>query len=59
MLEFRRFALPPRYRVLVWVVGLFVAINAAVRLGLLIFEGDAANLVALASGAGCNRWPPL
>ena len=45
MLEFRRFALPPRYRVLVWVVGLFVAINAAVRLGLLIFEGDAANLV--------------
>ena len=45
MLEFRRFALPPRYRVLVWAVGLFVAINAAVRLGLLIFEGDAANLV--------------
>ena len=45
MLEFRRFTLPPRYLALMWAAGLFVVINALVRLGLLIFEGDAANLV--------------
>jgi phosphoglycerol transferase MdoB-like AlkP superfamily enzyme len=33
----------PRYRVLVWVVGLFMAINTATRLGLIGLEGDVLN----------------
>jgi phosphoglycerol transferase MdoB-like AlkP superfamily enzyme len=33
----------PRYRILVWVVGLFVAINTATRLGLIGLEGDLLN----------------
>jgi phosphoglycerol transferase MdoB-like AlkP superfamily enzyme len=41
-----RLELAPRYRSLLWVAGLFVAINAAVRLGLLIFEADAGNFVS-------------
>ena len=36
---------PPRYLLMVWVAGLFVAISAAVRMGLLVFEGDVANLL--------------
>ncbi len=35
---------PPRYRTLAWVAGLFLVINALVRLGLIAFDGDAANL---------------
>ena len=33
----------PRYRILVWVVGLFMAINTATRLGLIGLEGDLLN----------------
>ena len=33
----------PRYRVLVWVVGVFMAINTATRLGLIGLEGDVLN----------------
>ncbi len=38
-------ALPPRYSVLIRVAVLFVAINTAVRLGLMIFEGDPTNFL--------------
>jgi phosphoglycerol transferase MdoB-like AlkP superfamily enzyme len=37
------FRFPARYSVLAWAIALFVAINFAVRLILLIFEADAAN----------------
>ena len=33
----------PRYRIFVWVVGLFVAINTTTRLGLIGLEGDLLN----------------
>src|SRR4030095_8168338 len=33
----------PRYRILVWVVGLFVAINTATRLGVIGLEDDLLN----------------
>src|SRR5262245_1947974 len=33
----------PRYRLLLWVVGVFVAINSITRLGLLALEGDLLN----------------
>ena len=38
-------SMPPRYRVLVRVGALFVLFNGLVRLGLIAFEADAANLV--------------
>ncbi len=40
-----RFSFPPRYRVLLWAAGCFIAINAVVRVALLVFEADPANLV--------------
>jgi glucan phosphoethanolaminetransferase (alkaline phosphatase superfamily) len=43
-LTLSRLSLPPRYRILIWAAGCFVAINAVVRLALLVFEADAANL---------------
>ncbi len=41
------YRLPPRYRTLAWVAGLFLAINALVRLGLIAFAADSANLQPL------------
>ena len=37
--------IPQRYHLLVWVTGLFLAINLVTRLGLAVFEGDPANFV--------------
>ena len=36
---------PPRYDTLLWVLLVFVGINLATRLGLLVFDGDAANFL--------------
>src|SRR3982750_1703766 len=44
MSRFSRFA-PPRYLVLVWVAGLFLAISLLTRLGLLVFEAEPDNFV--------------
>jgi phosphoglycerol transferase MdoB-like AlkP superfamily enzyme len=38
-----RFVPPRRFAVLLWVAGLFLAFNGAVRLGLMVFDGDPAN----------------
>jgi len=40
-----RFRAPSRYLVLLWVAGLFLLVNGAVRLGLIAFEADPANFV--------------
>ena len=48
MQAFARFAPPPRFGVLRWVAILFLAINGAMRLGLMAFEGDAANFAPVA-----------
>jgi phosphoglycerol transferase MdoB-like AlkP superfamily enzyme len=44
MSRFSRFG-PPRYLVLVWVAGLFLAISVVTRLGLLIFEAEPDNFL--------------
>ena len=36
----RRLSMPPRYVTLLWVAGVFLAINMLVRLGLMIFDGN-------------------
>ena len=45
MLECLQLRAPSRYLILVWMAALFVVLNGAVRLGLMIFEADASNFV--------------
>ena len=45
---FARVALPRRFGVLFWVAIFFLALNTAMRLGLMAFEGDAANFAPMA-----------
>ena len=45
MFEWSRSRSPSRYLLLVWVAVLFIVINAAVRLGLMVFDADPVNFL--------------